>query len=131
MCLRIDLKKTREFENKNYKQDYHVFFKEFEVDTESNLYSPYQGFVVVFNTQDWITTDDVLHIVPRTRIMRGAFHGYRTNRSPFAQVIIIPIIVLNVDVIALGVDSEVCFLKYRITSQTWKRIVKGDFGTGR
>lgn len=133
MCLMIDAEKTKQFERKKNKRDYRVFYKIFDFDKQFNLYSPYQSFKVSFAYTDWIITNDILKVDPKISVSKGVFHGYSQKPEPTlalfgAMAICIPIVVLNDDVVALSASLEICFLKYRITAQTWKRMVKGDFG---
>ncbi|MDD5651235.1 MAG: hypothetical protein PHF86_12600 [Candidatus Nanoarchaeia archaeon] len=59
-------------------------------------------------------------------IYQGAIHAFtsRTMINDSNDFIQIPIIVESDDVIAFGNDNDVCFFKYKISRDTWRKIIK-------
>lgn len=117
MCLFIDLEKTKK--HSNYKENKkHIFYKAFYINY-TGLYTAYQNYPIT-PTTDHTKAKGSFNIVRKYRIDRGVIHAYTKKRINEKHFICVPIIVESNDIIAYGIENEVCFFKYRFSKETVK-----------
>lgn len=133
MCLNVDTVKTeRHSEIKKNKRM--IFWKKFQIQS-SGIYTYFQNSPLKLDEKGFITAKGKLSINDN-RIEGGCIHAYinaaaYVSRNP--NVIVLPIIVQSDDVVAFGYNNDVCFFKYKLSKESWKKIkiaIKSQQTTG-
>jgi hypothetical protein len=135
MCLTVDKKKTKLYDgvkNKTY-----TFYKVFDYCTNEYLVSPYQCFKIyqhgIYECRDDLDVDIFLlegFIEPIKQIYGGCFYAYIIGGiidKDFYRRIIMPIQVKSEDIIAAGINNDICFFKYEILKKDWDNIFNKKF----
>jgi hypothetical protein len=133
MCLFVDRKQTKHFSK--IKKGTYIFYKTFNVLNSEILClrSPVTATELPINFTKSIKAKGYLDIVKNLNdasisdekisiINGGAVHAYVKYKTPRKFQITIPIQVESDDIIAFGIMDDVCFFKYKITEETWKKI---------
>jgi hypothetical protein len=124
MCLTIDPVLSRKHSSLKTNKT-HTFYKVFEI-----LNGELTTFFInskIDNNAQIIELKNFFIDVYENEIHAGVFHAYTTktySNISGKYIILIPITVESNDIVAFGINCDVCFTKYKISKQSWKLIHK-------
>ena len=125
MCLYSDTIKTKLHSKKTINKAF-TFYKDFEFNSQGNgIRTPFVGEHVDYFTLDFIEAKGDL-CFDGEAIAGGAIHARQVKRQygVYTNEIRIPIIVYSNDIIAFGINGDVCFFRYKISKRVWNWIEK-------
>lgn len=138
MCLWVDEEKTRKH-SKETKNKTYVFYKTFIIHI-NKLFTPYQcveikgpGIIEAEGEINLIKWNDSFFKCSNVEPMidSGVCHGYTNKISQYNpktrkwKTKAIKIYVKSNDIVAFGLDDEVCFFKYEIKKKDFKKALQG------